>query len=114
MRFMIRDFLWLTLMVALIVGWWTERRWLIRSTRLQIDESYIWRERAKELRSQVEAQGYKVEWDPAKSRLTVSARSGWPRLLATWADKRHSRKLRPYQPASPLELSRRKCPQSSS
>jgi len=38
LRFTIRDLLWLTLVVALIVGWWVDRRSIQRQSAVEFNE----------------------------------------------------------------------------
>ena len=46
LRFTIRDVLWLTVVVALAVGWWLERRQLhadVTSLRVEVEEARAWK-----------------------------------------------------------------------
>ena len=58
-RFTIRDVLWLTVVVALAVGWWVEHR--------RFNVAYPWRTRAGALEQLLIDQGYEVEWYAAGS-----------------------------------------------
>jgi hypothetical protein len=55
MRFTTRDLLWLTVVVALGLGWWIDRSQIIRDFQIAIDrankETTKWFERAKEAES---------------------------------------------------------------
>jgi hypothetical protein len=58
-RFTIRDVLWLTVVVALAVGWWVEHR--------RFTVAYPWRTRAGALEQLLIDQGYEVGWNAAGS-----------------------------------------------
>jgi hypothetical protein len=65
-RFTIRDLLWLTVVVALVVGWWVERG---RQDALT-DDRDTWKDRAKFLSEAISENGGSVEWD--ESSITAS------------------------------------------
>ena len=40
LRFTMRDLLWLTLVVALALGWWSERRWYLQCKEAEIQRMW--------------------------------------------------------------------------
>lgn len=57
-RFSTRDLLWLTAVIALILGWWVEHR-----------EDYKWRQRAGALEQLIREQNLEVLWGKASVTL---------------------------------------------
>jgi hypothetical protein len=57
-RFTIRDVLWFTVMVALVVGWWVDRGRLAGKAR----ESRTWEFRATVMADQIRFDGGYVSW----------------------------------------------------
>jgi hypothetical protein len=63
-RISIRDLLWLTVVVALGVGWWNDRRKLIGAhwvTARQLAVEQGWKGRAQALADALRKEGYTVE-----------------------------------------------------
>ena len=59
-RFSIREMMLVTLVVALAVGWWIDRR-----------NNARWRTRAGALEYLVRERGYRVMWDAEQPRVTI-------------------------------------------
>ena len=59
MRFTIRDLLWLTVVVALGVGWWVDRGRLAHAHRQQ---SAAWRERWNDLVVKLHQHGWTIQF----------------------------------------------------
>jgi len=73
-RFTIRDMLWLTVVVALGVGWWVDHR-RIRSLEF---EALRWELRASSLADHIEKNaGTKVEF--SRDRMTLTFKGNAPR-----------------------------------
>jgi hypothetical protein len=60
-RFTIRDVLWLTVVVALGLGWWMTRR--------DLHAERIWRNRTGALEAVIADKGLTVEWDKGVARI---------------------------------------------
>jgi hypothetical protein len=68
LRFSIRDVLWLTLVVALAVGWLVHQYQL----RVELQKAHAWRQRAGALEFILTDAGWKVEWDFASSQVNAT------------------------------------------
>jgi hypothetical protein len=53
-RFTIRDLLWLTVMVALGVGWWLDHRAWVQKYSATAHDSEIWQARTEQLQTRVD------------------------------------------------------------
>src|SRR6185312_14317224 len=85
-RFSIRDLLWLTLVVAIGLGWFIRERQLraeVTQTKLSCDAKYeaqaarskAWRGRAGALEHAFKKIGWEVSWEFARQTVTVVKRS---------------------------------------
>ena len=70
MRFTIRDVLWLTVVVAMAVGWWDASCKLAVQDRPFQAKAYLWEYRAKALAELVAEDGWKVDWPSDGVRMT--------------------------------------------
>jgi hypothetical protein len=74
-RFSIRDVLWLTLVVALALGWWVRERKVRAEAERGSQLVTKWRMRAGALESALNDDGWDVTWDsPNSSDLVLK----WP------------------------------------
>ena len=62
MRFTIRDLLWLTVVVALGVGWWMHRRDLVQRHSATKREAALWESRATAMLRMLNDLKYLVEY----------------------------------------------------
>jgi hypothetical protein len=76
-RFTIRDLLWVTVVVALGVAWWIDRRQM----RNQLDEANKWRTRAGGLEYVLRREFGNVRWVPGG--VEVHAKTHWYTLDET-------------------------------
>jgi hypothetical protein len=70
LRFTIRDVLWLTVVVALGVGWWISHR---QQTRYAEDQLLLWKTRANAAADVLTGEGWSVEWDEARATFEHSS-----------------------------------------
>ena len=70
-RFSIRDLLWLTLVVALGLGWFVHQRQLRAEADKELRRANWWHMAAEALEEALKDADWKVEWDFDASRLTV-------------------------------------------
>lgn len=70
-RFSIRDLLWLTLVVAVALGWWFNRRQL----QHELQRAQAWRTRAGALKQLLATEGWKADWDFASSWVRLTRKS---------------------------------------
>lgn len=79
MKFSIRDLLLVTVIVALGVGWWVDRRRLANDKTLWREHSEIWKARAEDANGSLESRvGHNVEWDDWPPRVPGLLNSSAP------------------------------------
>jgi hypothetical protein len=61
MKFTIRDLLWLTVVVALSVGWWLDRSALIRHYENTFENNITWMTKARFLEDALRHEGWKID-----------------------------------------------------
>lgn len=73
MKYSIRDLIWLTVVVALVLGWWVDRSRLANHFRQTSEDAKVksrnadaWEARATVLRKELEDRGWKFYWEPIK------------------------------------------------
>ena len=71
MKFSIRDLLWLTVVVALLLGWWVDRQ--IHPNELRAAQR--WRTRAGALEEVLHDSGWQVQWELESVHLTKGRRT---------------------------------------
>ncbi len=73
-RFTIRDLLWLTLVVALALGWWMDRKNLDAgrgSLRTDLERAMAWRTRAGALEEALKNERCGVRWELQSSKVYI-------------------------------------------
>ena len=78
LRFSVRDLLFLTLLVAMGLGWYLDRAELSRE-RAHATE---WMARTRALASILKSEGFSVDWDP--KRISVTVKSIDPSIITTY------------------------------
>ena len=68
MRFTIRDLLWLTLVVAISLGWWIDRN------RNYQAETVRWYRRAMKAKDAATGEGWTVEWEGDRIEMSKPGR----------------------------------------
>jgi hypothetical protein len=74
-RFSIRDLLWLTLVVAMGLGWWVDRQRVLtefRQLSSDLDRAKAWRNRAGALEQALKNENWWVNWDLQSSDVHIS------------------------------------------
>src|SRR4051794_35778732 len=89
-RFSIRDLLWLTLAIALALGWWVRERDLEAKRVKAADRADRWRRAAGALEYVLKEDGWKMHWDLEQSQVRVK----WSGLPGPADDDRIQRKNR--------------------
>jgi hypothetical protein len=91
LKFSIRDLLWLTLVVAMGLGWWLREGQLSAQLHRKTLQAEQWRGVAGGMQSALAIDGWTIVWNRQEARVYLAKRafsesSGWRTLEAAFCD----------------------------